>query len=323
MIVDEDLADHIDLNFGCPVPKVTRKGGGAALPVQARLFARDRREAAVARVRGGREPVPVTVKMRIGIDDDHLTYLDAGRIAAEEGAAAVALHARTAASTTAAPPTGSPIARLKEHVPRASRCSATATSGRAGRAARWSRRPGATASSSAAAASGGRGCSATWRPPSPDAPRRADPGLREVVAMMRRHAELLGERARRGQGHPRHPQAHRLVPQGLRGRPRAAPAARARSTRSTETRRLLAQLDLDQPWPADARRPARAPSRRKRVVLPDGWLDDPDDLDGSSPTRRRAVGLGRLTPDGRARDPDDLDGFLADISAAELSVSGG
>src|SRR5690242_13886644 len=76
MVADEDLADHVDLNFGCPVPKVTRKGGGAALPWRRRLFAR-LVHAAVAAA----GDVPVTVKMRLGIDDDHLTYLEAGRIA--------------------------------------------------------------------------------------------------------------------------------------------------------------------------------------------------------------------------------------------------
>src|SRR5690349_18214125 len=91
MIVDEGLADHIDMNFGCPVPKVTRKGGGAALPFKRRLFGRIV-GAAVAATEGS--GIPVTVKFRIGIDDGHHTHLDAGRIAAEEGAAAVALHAR-------------------------------------------------------------------------------------------------------------------------------------------------------------------------------------------------------------------------------------
>ena len=75
MVVDEDLADHIDLNFGCPVPKVTRKGGGSALPWRRRLFARIVRAAVDAAAPAG---VPVTVKMRKGIDDDHLTYLEAG-----------------------------------------------------------------------------------------------------------------------------------------------------------------------------------------------------------------------------------------------------
>ena len=85
-------ADHIDLNFGCPVPKITRHGGGAALPWKRALLRRLVR--AAVRNAGG---VPVTVKFRIGIDDAHPTYFDVGQIAAEAGCAAVALHARTAA----------------------------------------------------------------------------------------------------------------------------------------------------------------------------------------------------------------------------------
>lgn len=93
LLVDEGRADHIDLNFGCPVAKVTRKGGGSALPWKRQLFADVVRAAVQAARPAG---VPVTVKMRLGIDADHLTYLDAGRQAQEEGVAAVALHARTA-----------------------------------------------------------------------------------------------------------------------------------------------------------------------------------------------------------------------------------
>src|SRR5471032_1821166 len=92
MLVSEDRADHIDLNFGCPVPKVTRKGGGAALPWKTDLF-RDIVEGAV-RAAGD---IPLTIKMRKGIDADHLTYLEAGRIAEGAGVASIALHARTAA----------------------------------------------------------------------------------------------------------------------------------------------------------------------------------------------------------------------------------
>src|SRR5690606_32890071 len=91
LLVEEHGVDHIDLNFGCPVPKVTRHGGGAALPWKVGLFASIVRAA----VRGAGD-VPVTVKFRMGIDDAHLTFLDSGRIAEDEGAAAVALHARTA-----------------------------------------------------------------------------------------------------------------------------------------------------------------------------------------------------------------------------------
>ncbi len=93
LLVEEDLTDHVDLNFGCPVAKVTRKGGGAALPWKAHLFTRVVRAAVQAARPSG---VPVTIKMRMGIDADHLTYLDAGRAAQDEGVAAVALHGRTA-----------------------------------------------------------------------------------------------------------------------------------------------------------------------------------------------------------------------------------
>ncbi|GMA34170.1 hypothetical protein GCM10025876_03740 [Demequina litorisediminis] len=113
MLVTEDRADHIDMNFGCPVPKVTKKGGGAVLPWKKDLF-RDIVRAAVREA----EPfgVPVTVKMRKGVDDDHLTYLDAGRMAEAEGAAAVALHGRTAADYYSGHADWEAIARLKDAV---------------------------------------------------------------------------------------------------------------------------------------------------------------------------------------------------------------
>lgn len=92
MVADHDMADHIDLNMGCPVPKVTRRGGGAALPWKLDLF-----RAIIRGAVGNAGGLPVTVKMRMGIDDEHLTYRDAARIAADEGVHWVALHARTAA----------------------------------------------------------------------------------------------------------------------------------------------------------------------------------------------------------------------------------
>ncbi len=91
MLVSENRADHIDLNFGCPVPKVTRKGGGAALPYKQDLFS-----AIVNSAVKAAGDIPVTVKMRKGIDAEHLTFLDAGKAARDAGVAAVALHARTA-----------------------------------------------------------------------------------------------------------------------------------------------------------------------------------------------------------------------------------
>lgn len=114
IICAEDRADHVDLNFGCPVPKVTRKGGGGALPWKTRLFA-----AIVGAAVRAAEPygVPVTVKMRTGIDADHLTYLDAAPVAVAEGAAAITLHARTVDQRYSGRADWSAIARLKEAVP--------------------------------------------------------------------------------------------------------------------------------------------------------------------------------------------------------------
>ncbi|MDO4631217.1 MAG: tRNA dihydrouridine synthase DusB [Corynebacterium sp.] len=113
LIVDENLTDHIDMNFGCPVPKVTRRGGGSALPYKRRLFGQI--VAAAVRATAGTD-IPVTVKFRVGIDDEHHTHLDAGRIAVEEGAQAVALHARTAAQRYSGTADWSQIRELKEHL---------------------------------------------------------------------------------------------------------------------------------------------------------------------------------------------------------------
>ena len=113
MIADEGLADHVDMNFGCPVPKVTRRGGGAALPYKRQLFG----QIVSAAVRGTEgTDIPVTVKYRIGIDDEHHTHLEAGKIAESEGAAAVALHARTAAQRYSGTADWEQIALLKQHV---------------------------------------------------------------------------------------------------------------------------------------------------------------------------------------------------------------
>jgi nifR3 family TIM-barrel protein len=110
-LVDEVGVDHIDMNFGCPVPKVTRKGGGSALPVHRRLL-RGIVRAAVAAA----GDVPVTIKFRMGVDDGILTYLDTGRIGEEEGVAAIALHARTAEQLYSGHARWDAIAALKAHV---------------------------------------------------------------------------------------------------------------------------------------------------------------------------------------------------------------
>jgi nifR3 family TIM-barrel protein len=118
-LVGEGRVDHVDLNLGCPARKVTRHGGGAALTARPRLLARVVGAAVNAAQDASPDPgrpVPVTIKFRLGIDDDELTYLDAGRIGEDAGCAAVALHARTAAQLYSGHADWSAIARLREHV---------------------------------------------------------------------------------------------------------------------------------------------------------------------------------------------------------------
>ena len=112
-LVGEGHVDHIDMNFGCPVKKVTRKGGGAAIPVKRKLFENIVRAAVEAA-----GPVPVTIKFRMGIDDELLTFLEAGRIGEDAGCAAVALHARTAAQLYDGEARWAAIAELKAAVTR-------------------------------------------------------------------------------------------------------------------------------------------------------------------------------------------------------------
>ena len=111
LLVDEDRIDHLDMNFGCPVRKVTRRGGGAAIPAKPRLLESIVREA--VRHAGS---IPVTIKFRMGIEDDWLTFLEAGRIAEAEGCAAVALHARTAAQLYDGEADWNAIGELKQAV---------------------------------------------------------------------------------------------------------------------------------------------------------------------------------------------------------------
>ena len=111
ILVEEWGVHHIDMNFGCPVRKVTSAGGGAALPLRPALLRRIVRS--VVQSAGA---VPVTIKFRKGIDDSLLTYLDAGSIGEGEGAVAVALHARTAAQLYSGQADWDAIRALKQHV---------------------------------------------------------------------------------------------------------------------------------------------------------------------------------------------------------------
>jgi nifR3 family TIM-barrel protein len=105
-LVGEGRVDHIDMNFGCPVRKVTAKGGGAAIPAKPRLLAAVQSSGSV----------PVTIKFRMGINEEIITYLDAGRVGEQEGVASVGLHARTAAQLYDGQARWEAIAELKRHV---------------------------------------------------------------------------------------------------------------------------------------------------------------------------------------------------------------
>ncbi|WP_189114149.1 tRNA dihydrouridine synthase DusB [Pilimelia terevasa] len=271
-IVDEDLADHIDMNFGCPVPRVTRKGGGAALPWKRRLFDRIVSEAVRAAAPAG---IPVTVKMRIGIDDEHQTYLDAGRIAEEAGAAWVALHGRTAAQRYSGEADWEAIAKLKQElsVP----VLGNGDIWEAEDALDMMRQTGCDGVVI------GRGCLgrpwlfADLAAAFAGQPRRARPALGEVVAMMLRHAELLVRwwgREREGVTDFR-----KHVAWYLKGFPVGSELRRSMAMTSTldELAHLAHQLDFSAPFPETVLgKPRGRTNSPGKVSLPYGWLDDRD-----------------------------------------------
>lgn len=261
---------HVDLNFGCPVPKVTRKGGGGVLP-----WKRDRLRAILTATvaAADRYGVPVTMKTRKGIDDDHLTYLDAGRIAEEAGCAAIALHGRTVAQAYSGEADWDAIATLVEAVD-----IPVLGNGDIWEAETAQRMVEHTGCAGVVV---GRGC--LGRPwlfrDLADAfaggTRRALPDLGEVAATVRRHGELLvslmGEK--RGLADLRKHMAWYF-----KGYPVGGDARRGLSMVASlgELDDRLGQLDHTQPFPV---RELGAPrgrqgSPRDKVVMPEGWLDD-------------------------------------------------
>jgi nifR3 family TIM-barrel protein len=272
MIADEGLADHIDMNFGCPVPKVTRRGGGAALPFKRRLFGRI--VAAAVRATEG-TCIPVTVKFRIGINETHHTHLDAGRIAAEEGAAAVALHARTAAQRYSGTADWDQIAALKQHISNVP----VLGNGDIFEAG------DAVAMMSSTGCDGvviGRGClgrpwlfaelSAAFTGSAMPTP----PSLGGVASIILRHGELLADHSGEDKG-MRDIRKH--IAWYLHGFPAGAELRRALALVKTlaELEALLARLDPAVPFPDAATGPRGRQGSPGGVTLPEGWLTDPDD----------------------------------------------
>ncbi|MCP3799127.1 tRNA dihydrouridine synthase DusB [Allokutzneria sp. A3M-2-11 16] len=272
IVVGEGLADHVDMNFGCPVPKVTRNGGGAALPYKRRLFG----EIVAAAVKAA-EPadVPVTVKFRIGINDEHITYLDAGRIAEAEGARAVALHARTAAQRYSGEADWTAIARLKEAV----KTVPVLGNGDIFSAQDALRMMAETGCDGVVV---GRGClgrpwlfaelQAAFR----GEPIPAGPSLGKVGEILHRHALLLVDHLGADTG-VRDLRKH--MSWYLKGFPIGSDLRRQFSLVSTvaELEDLIARLDHAAPFPEDAEGPRGRQGSPGKVALPEGWLNDPED----------------------------------------------
>jgi nifR3 family TIM-barrel protein len=298
MLVQEDRADHIDLNFGCPVAKVTRKGGGAALPWKSELF-----EAIVQAAVRAAGTIPVTVKMRKGIDQDHLTFLDAGKAARDAGVTAVALHGRTAEDFYSGRADWDAIAELRESLPDVQVL---------GNGDIWSAQD-AVSMMDKTGVDGivvGRGClGRPWlfqdleraiagylagdKNPQVD---EVMPSLGEVADAFYRHAELLTEFFDEEGRACRDIRKH--VAWYFKGYPVGgefrADLARVESLQQASD--LLGLLERDTPYPGEeAEGPRGRLGSLKKCSLPEGWLD--------------------------SRDLNDT--HRAQLEFAELSVSGG
>lgn len=271
-LVGDGRVDHIDMNFGCPVRKVTAKGGGSAIPVKPKLLASIVR-AAVRAAESAR--VPVTIKFRLGIHDELFTFLDAGRVGQEEGCAAVGLHARTAAQLYDGEARWQHIAELKQalSIP----VLGNGDVWEAHDALRMMRQTGCDG------VIVGRGClGRPWlfrdlaavfageEPPDP-------PRLGEVAAVMRQHAERLaawmGERPamRAFRKHAT------WYTKGFRGSARGRARFMQLETLA-ELEHELSLLDPNEPFPAHSMRvPRGKTSGTQTVSLPHGYLDSRDD----------------------------------------------
>ena len=263
-----DLADHIDLNFGCPVPKVTRRGGGGVLPWKSELFTRIVRAAVEA---AGPE-VPVTVKTRIGIDDEHQTFADAGLIAQEVGAAAIALHGRTVVQHYSGTARWEKITELKELVTGIPVL---------GNGDIWSAED-AISMMDQTGCDGvvvGRGCQgrpwlfADLAAAFAGKPDRVQPTMGDVATILRRHAELLVEFYEdEGRG-LRDLRKH--VAWYFKGYPVGGEMRHRLATMESlaDLDAKLAELDLSSPYPGAAvEGPRGRAGTPKKAVVPEGWM---------------------------------------------------
>jgi nifR3 family TIM-barrel protein len=250
------------------VPKVTRRGGGSALPWRIELFS----DVMSAAVRAAAGVVPVTIKMRLGIDASHLTYREAALRAQDAGVAHIAVHGRTAAEFYGGTANWAPIAELASllDIP----VLGNGDIWEADDAARMVRETGC------AGVVVGRGClGRPWLFGDLGAafegrPDRLRPGLDEVARNMRRHATLLAEWMGEDRGVT---DFRKHIAWYLKGFSVGSTLRSAMSQASSlvELDDLLAQLDLSQVFPESVvGQPRGRTSGARAVTLPDGWLAD-------------------------------------------------
>ncbi len=271
LLCGEHGVEHVDLNFGCPVPKITRRGGGAALPWKSGLLGRILESTVAAAAPYG---VPVTMKTRMGIDEDHLTYLEAGRIAQDAGCAAIALHARTAAQHYSGTAWWPAIGELKSAVD-----IPVLGNGDIWEAEDALRMVEQTGCDGVVV---GRGClGRPWLFGDLAAAFRGEPStelptLGEVAAVMRRHAELLGDWLGEERGCIEFRKHVAWYLKGFRAGSRIrAELGTVSSYAALE--RLLGDLDPDEPYPvAELGTPRGRRGSPRKVTLPQGWLDSRD-----------------------------------------------
>jgi nifR3 family TIM-barrel protein len=276
LLGSENLADHIDLNFGCPVPKVTRRGGGAALPYKRKLFSAIVESAITAASKYG---IPVTVKMRVGINSDHQTFLESAKSAADLGVAWVALHARTAAQLYEGRSDWNKITDLVEHL-------SSTDVPVLGNGDIWSGQDAISMMEQTGCAGVvvGRGC--LGRPwlfadlvsAFNGENNRVNPTLFEVRQIMLRHGQLLVEYFENEDRAMRDIRKH--MAWYLKGFsvPREIRASLGMVGSLEEMAQLLSGV-ADQPYPQEVGdAPRGRTSHGREVKLPDGWLDDPDEF---------------------------------------------
>lgn len=270
-LVGEGRVDHIDMNFGCPVRKVTRKGGGSAIPIKPRLLRNIVRAAVQAA-----QHVPVTIKFRMGIDDDHLSSPLAGIIGEQEGCAAVALHARTAAQLYDGQARWEAIAELKQAV-RTIPVLGNGDIWEAEDALRMMRTTGCDG------VVVGRGClgrpwlfrdlAAVFDGHAPDDP----PRLGQVVQIMLEHVRRLCDWAGPTHGVRMFRRHATWYTKGFRGSARLRRQIMQADTLDTLAE-VLADLDPTERFPPSAIRVPRGKTAgTQKVALPKGYLDDLED----------------------------------------------